>query len=102
MKDKEGEEGKMIVDQLDNWVFFAITAGGAIASAILIWLIVISKNRFFSPGDVEAHSSEFGHVVREGHGPMLPYLWVIFIAVLIFIIVYWVVSWPALPTINTY
>ncbi len=90
----------MIVDKLDNWIFFAIVAGGAILSAFLIWLIVVSKNHF-SQGDVQAHSSDFGHVVREGHGPMLLYLWVIFISLIIFIIVYWIVSWPSLTVMNT-
>jgi hypothetical protein len=91
----------MITDILDQWYFLAITAGGAVASAILIWLIVISKDHF-SPGDVEAHSSDFGKVVKEGHGPMLPYLWVIFFAVLVFVIIFWIVYWPALPTENTF
>jgi|WetSurMetagenome_2_1015567.scaffolds.fasta_scaffold201495_2 hypothetical protein len=92
----------MIVDRLDNWIYFAITSGGAILSALLVWLIVISKNNSFSHSDVEAHSSDSGHVVKEGHGPLLPYLWVIFISVLVFAIVYWVLNWPALPTTNTF
>jgi len=91
----------MIVDALNHWYYLAITAGGAAVGAILIWLIVISKDHY-SQSDVEAHASDYGRVIKEGHGPMLPYLWAIFIGVFIIVIVYWVLNWSALPTINTY
>ncbi len=91
----------MIIDKLDNWIFLAMTAGGAILGAVLLWLIIISKNGF-SQSDVEAHSSDYGGVVREGHGPMLIYLWVIFTVIIALIIGYWVASWPFLIEINTY
>ncbi len=92
----------MIVDILDNWTIFAIVLGGALLSAFLLWMIVISKNHHYTHSDVQAHSSDYGYVIREGHGPMLLYLWVIFISVIIFVIVYWIVSWPSLTTMNTF
>lgn len=61
-------------------------------SVLFLWLWMIS-GRLYSVEDTEAHSEDFGGVIREGHGGMTIFLWVSFGLLLLWTIYYFVVNW---------
>ncbi len=77
------------------YVTIAIIAGWC----ILIWLMVKSS-REYTQEDNERDADEFAGVIRDSHGPVTTWLWVVFIAFTIWIIAYFVihanefVQWP--------
>ncbi len=62
-----------------------------IGSVVFLWLALISGSRY-SVEDTEAHSAEYGEVIKEGHGGMTVFLWISFAAILIWMIVYFVLN----------
>jgi hypothetical protein len=76
--------------------FFSDTiwiAIGSVAGAVFfLWLALIS-GRGYSVEDTEAHSIEYGEVVKEGHGGMTAFLWVSFVLLFIWTIAYFVQHW---------
>ena len=71
-----------------------------IGSVVFLWLALISGSRY-SVEDTEAHSSEYGEVIKEGHGGMTAFLWISFAGLFIWTIVYFVLNWEQFLVIFT-
>ena len=71
---------------------FYIVVATAVSFVIVTWLILRSGYGY-SVHDTEAHSISFADIIKEGHGGLTLFLWVIFIAILIWTIVYLVQHW---------
>ena len=59
----------------------------AVSVVIITWLILRSGNNY-SVQDTEAHATDYANQIREGHGGMTLFLWVSFIAIIIWAIIY--------------
>ena len=63
---------------------------GIIAIAILLLVLLLRSGHGYSVNDAESHASEYGGVIREGHGGMTSFLWVLFIFMAIWTVVYFI------------
>ena len=59
----------------------------AVSVVILTWLILRSGHGY-SVHDTEAHATSYADDIKEGHGGMTLFLWLSFLAILIWTIVY--------------
>jgi hypothetical protein len=59
----------------------------AVSVVIITWLILRSGHNY-TVQDTEAHAVDYANQVREGHGGMTLFLWVSFIAIIIWCIIY--------------
>lgn len=71
---------------------FWIVIASVILSVLFLWLFIIG-GRKYSVEDTEAHSEEFGGVIKEGHGGMTEFLWISFGLLFIWTIYYFAVNW---------
>ena len=71
-----------------------------IGSVVFLWLALLSGSRY-SVEDTEAHSSDYGEVIKEGHGGMTVFLWISFAGLFIWTIVYFVLNWEQFLVIFT-
>jgi hypothetical protein len=63
----------------------------AILFAFLVMLILLLRSGHgYSVQDAQAHSTDFGGVIREGHGGMTAFLWVVYAFMFVWTIVYFV------------
>ena len=69
-----------------------LVLGVVIAYAVMLILIVTS-GRGYSVQDTQAHSIDFGGVIKEGHGGLTAFLWTGYIGSLIWTIVYFAMHW---------
>jgi diacylglycerol kinase len=51
-------------------------------------VLLLRSGRGYSVDDTEAHASEYGGVIKEGHGGMTAFLWVYFVFFLVWTVVY--------------
>jgi len=77
---------------------FYLVIAVAISVVILTWLILRS-GRGYSVHDTEAHSTSYADEIKEGHGGMTLFLWLSFIAIIIWTIVYTVQHWSEFSVI---
>lgn len=77
------------------------TAVGAVLAFVLLLLAFISGSRY-SVQDAEAHATDYGGVIKEGHGGMTAFLWVLFIGMFVWTIVYFVMHWSEFAVIGAY
>jgi len=73
----------VIVDPLYAYLSLLFIAAGS----ILIYLIVKSSDEF-TVEETERNSDEFAGVIRDSHGPVTTWLWVAYIALIIWAIAY--------------
>jgi hypothetical protein len=59
----------------------------SVSVVVIIWLMLRSGNGY-SVHDTEAHAVNYANEVKEGHGGMTLFLWLSFVAIIIFTIVY--------------
>jgi hypothetical protein len=71
---------------------FWIVIGSVIGAVFFLWL-ALRSGRGYTVEDTEAHASEYGEVIKEGHGGMTAFLWVTFSAFFIWTVVYFVINW---------
>lgn len=83
------------------WEMFWIAVGSVLAFSILLILLIISGSRY-SVEDTEADAVEYAGLVKEGHGGMTTFLWVLFAGMLIWTIVYFVMHWHEFAIITAY
>lgn len=68
--------------------FFAyITLAFIVGAAILMYLIVKSADEF-SVEETEKNADEFAGIIKDSHGPVTTWLWVVYIAMIIWAIAY--------------
>ncbi len=82
------------------WQLFWVTIGSVLAF-VLLFLLFISGSKY-SVHDTEAHSTDYGGVIKEGHGGLTAFLWVLFIGMLIWTIAYFVLHWSEFAVIAAY
>ena len=82
------------------WQLFWVTIGSVLAFVLLL-LLFISGSKY-SVHDTEAHSTDYGGVIKEGHGGLTAFLWVLFIGMFIWTIVYFVLHWSEFAIITAY
>ena len=76
--------GKIVqVDPLYAYITAGIVAGGA----ILMYLMVKSSDEF-TVEETEKNSDDFAGVIRDSHGPITTWLWVAYLALVIWAIAY--------------
>lgn len=77
---------------LGNYVqlnYFTLTVVlGSMLLALLTIALLQKSGGGYSVHDAEAHSTNFGGVIREGHGGMTVFLWVVFTFLIVWSIVY--------------
>jgi hypothetical protein len=61
-----------------------------IVSFVVSLILLLRSGRGYSVHDTEAHSSNYGGEIKEGHGGMTAFLWVFFAFMLVWTIVYFV------------
>jgi hypothetical protein len=59
----------------------------AFSIVFITWLILRSGNGY-SVHDTEAHAVNYADEIKEGHGGMTMFLWLSFLAIVIFVIIY--------------
>jgi hypothetical protein len=79
---------------------FYLVMAVAVIVVILTWLALRSGSAY-SVHDTEAHSTSYADVIKEGHGGLTLFLWVVFSAILIWSIVYTVQHWSEFSVIFT-
>ena len=72
-----------------NTIAFYITLI-CIFGFVAVLVLLLRSGRHYSVKDVESQSSRFAGIIREGHGGMTAFLWVLFAVIFIFTIVYFV------------
>ena len=71
------------VDPLYAYITIGIVAGGA----ILMYLMVKSSDEF-SVEETRENSDDFAGVIRDSHGPITTWLWVAYLALVMWAIAY--------------
>jgi hypothetical protein len=82
------------------WDMFWVTIGSILAFSAL--LVLLLRGSRYSQSDSEAHSLDFGGVIKEGHGGMTSFLWIMFTGMLIWTVVYLVMHWHEFAIITAY
>jgi len=82
------------------WQLFWVTIGSVLTFVVLL-LLLISGSKY-SVHDTEAHSTDYGRVIKEGHGGLTAFLWVLFIGIFIWTIVYLAIHWSEFAVIAAY
>jgi uncharacterized membrane protein len=73
----------VFVDPTYVYIALAIIAAGV----VLMWLMVKSSNEF-TVEDTEKNADDFAGVIRDSQGPVTTWLWVAYIAMIIWAIAY--------------
>ena len=73
----------VFVDPFFAYISLAFIAGGS----ILMYLIVKSAGEF-SVEDTEKNADEYAGIIRESYGPVTTWLWVAYIAMIVWAIAY--------------
>jgi hypothetical protein len=63
---------------------------GIIFAFLVTLILLLRSGHGYSVEDTQAHSTDFGGVIKEGHGGMTAFLWVFFGFMFIWTIVYFV------------
>ena len=59
-----------------------------IAAFLLMLILLLRSGRGYSVKDTEAHASDYAGVIKEGHGGMTAFLWVLFSFMFVWTIAY--------------
>lgn len=84
-----------------NTIAFYVTLG-FIAGVVVLMVLLLRSGKGYSVEDTEAHATEFAGHVKEGHGGITAFLWLLFIGVFIWTIVYFVMHWSEFAVITTF
>jgi hypothetical protein len=82
------------------WQMFWVAIGSVLAFVILL-ILLISGSRY-SVSDTEAHAVDYAGEIKEGHGGVTKFLWVMFLGMFIWTIVYFVLHWHEFAVITAY
>jgi hypothetical protein len=73
----------VLVNPFWEYITLVFIAGGS----ILMYLIVKSSDEF-SVEETEKNADEFAGIVKDSHGPVTTWLWVVYVAMIIWAIAY--------------
>jgi len=65
-------------------------------------ILLLRSGHGYSVRDTESHSTNFAGVIKEGHGGLPAFLWVLLSAMLIWSIVYFATHWEEFAIIFTH
>jgi hypothetical protein len=82
------------------WHMFWLTIGSVLAFTLLLILFIHGSR--YSVADSQAHAANFAGVIKEGHGGITAFLWLLFIGVFIWTIVYFVIHWGEFAVITAF
>lgn len=82
------------------WQMFWV-AIGSVLSFVIVFILFISGSKY-SVHDAEAHATDYGGTIKEGHGGITLFLWLLFIGMLVWTIVYFVMHWSEFAVITAY
>jgi hypothetical protein len=82
------------------WQLFWVTVGSVLAFVLLILLLINGSK--YSVSDAEAHSVNYANEIKEGHGGITAFLWLLFISLLLWTIIYFVIHWHEFAIIGAY
>lgn len=85
---------------MTSWNMFWLTIGSVLAFTVL--LILLIRGSKYTVADSQAHAADFAGVIKEGHGEMTAFLWIIFSGIFIWTIVYFVMHWHEFAVIAAY
>lgn len=77
---------------------FYLVIAVAVSVVILTWLILRSGHGY-SVHDTEAHSTNYADIIKEGHGGLTLFLWLSFLAIIVWTVVYLVQHWSEFSVI---
>ena len=60
---------------------------------IFLLILLLRSGRGYSVRDTESHSTNFAGIIKEGHGGLPAFLWVIISSIVIWGIVYYAIHW---------
>jgi len=60
---------------------------------VALLILLLRSGHSYSVRDTESHSTNFAGVIKEGHGGLPAFLWVLLSAMLIWSIVYFATHW---------
>ena len=72
-----------------NYFTLTVVLVSMFLTLMTIWLFLKSGGGY-SVHDTEAHSTDYGGVIKEGHGGMTVFLWIFFAFMFIWTVVYFV------------
>ena len=82
------------------WNMFWLTIGSVLAFTVL--LILLIRGSRHSAAEIQAKAVDYASVIKEGHGGITVFLWVMFIGMFIWTIVYFVMHWSEFAVIAAY
>ena len=82
------------------WELFWVTIGSILVFTVLLLLLIHGSK--YSVRDAQAHASDYGGVIKEGHGPVTVFLWVMYGGMFIWTIVYLAQHWHEFAIITAY
>ena len=82
------------------WQLFDLTISLVIVLVLLFFLFISGSK--YSVADAESHATDYAGVIKEGHGGVTIFLWVLFIGLFIWTIVYFVLHWSEFGIIAAY
>jgi hypothetical protein len=77
---------------------FYLVIAVAVSVVILTWLILRS-GQGYSVHDTEAHSTNYADIIKEGHGGLTLFLWLSFLAIIVWTVVYLMQHWSEFSVI---
>ena len=75
---------------------------GIISLFVILLILLLRSGRGYSVRDTESHSTNFAGVIKEGHGGLTAFLWVLISAILIWSVVYFATHWNEFAIIFTH
>ncbi|MEK7354341.1 MAG: hypothetical protein AABZ77_07545 [Chloroflexota bacterium] len=75
---------------------------GIISLFVILLILLLRSGRGYSVKDTESHSTNFAGLIKEGHGGLPAFLWLLISAVLIWSVVYFAMHWNEFAIIFTH
>ena len=82
------------------WQLFWVTIGSVLGFVLLL-LTFISGSRY-SVDDAESHATNYADLIKEGHGGVTAFLWLLFLGMLVWTIIYFVMHWSEFAILTAY
>jgi len=82
------------------WEMFWIVIGSVLAF-VLIFLMFLAGSKY-SVHDAEAHATDYAGTIKEGHGGLTAFLWIMFIGMIIWTIAYFIMHASEFAVISAF
>jgi hypothetical protein len=82
------------------WQMLWVTIGGVLGF-VVIFLLFLAGSKY-SVHDTEAHATDYAGTIKEGHGGLTTFLWVMIIGMLIWTIIFFIMHASEFTVISAY